>query len=83
MTFLQHKLVHFWQVTAGHMHDQVMLKVVIDPIGCQQQPGQGSGIGGAYVFERIIRKLNRAMFGNIAHAQHKLVPGQQWQKPKA
>ena len=57
--------MHEWQMPARHMHDEVMLDMVIDPIGRNQQARQKIGFGGAGVAERVIIIGHNGVLGNI------------------
>ena len=58
------------------MHDHVVLKVVVDPVGRNEGTCDAIGVGGAHILQRVFRHLSRAMLCDIAYTQNKLEPRQ-------
>ena len=74
--------MHEWQMPTRHMHDEVMLDMVIDPIGRNQQARQKIGFGGSGVAERVIIIGHNGVLGNISEPRNCHMIGQERQKPE-
>lgn len=62
------------QFPAGQAQQQVMLQMVVHPVGREQQPRERVGIGRARVAQRVVVVGHHGMFGDVADAADQLVP---------
>src|SRR5437879_5914891 len=69
------------KIVTGHVEQQMMLEVVVDVIGCDEQPLEKIRARGAGVAQGIVRVWNDCMFSNVADPGNDHLPGEQRQQP--
>ena len=63
------------QVVAGHIEQQMMLEMIVDVIGRNEQSLEKARARGARVAQRIVAVRHHGMFGDVADAGNDHHPG--------